>query len=82
MSPLKSFAFGDDNLGALYGNHLEGVIQHLHLIPPDMRDDANRAFWLTTLTTLGSTYRLMLSDWWTRVSIDLADATAVQEYLR
>jgi hypothetical protein len=80
--PLKSFAFGDDNLGALYGNHLEGVIDHLHLIPHEVRDDANRAFWQTTLTTLGSTYRLMLSDWWIKVSVDLADVAAVQEYLR
>lgn len=81
-APFSSFAFSDKNLGALYGNHLEGVIQHLHLIPPDVRDDENSAFWLTTLTTLDSAYRLMLSDWWTRVSIDLADATAVQGYLR
>jgi hypothetical protein len=81
-APFKSFAFGDSNLGALYGNHLERIVQHLHLVPPDVRDDANRAFWLTTLTTLGSTYHLMLSDWWTRVSLDLADTTAVQEYLR
>jgi hypothetical protein len=81
-APFKSFAFGDNNLGALYGNHLEGVIEYLHLIRPDVRDDANRAFWLSVLTTLGSTHLVMLSDWWTMVSIDLADATAIREYLR
>jgi hypothetical protein len=80
--PFESFAFGDDNLGALYGNHLNGVIQKLHLIPPDRRDDENRAFWLSILTTIGSTYRLMLSDWWIKVTVDLADTAAVQEYLR
>lgn len=80
--PLKSFAFGDDHLGALYGNHLQGVIQYLHLIPPDVKDEANRASWLSTLTTLGSAYRLMLSDWWIKVTVDLSDAAAVTAYLR
>jgi hypothetical protein len=80
--PLKSVAFGDDSLGALYGNHLEGASQHLHLIPPDVRDDTDRAFWLTRLITLGSTYRLMLSDWWITIPVDLADVAAVQEDLR
>jgi hypothetical protein len=76
------FAFGEDDEGAMYGNLEGGIVQYLHFIPPGKRDHDILVFWTSALTTLGSTYRLMLADWWRKVRVDLSDTGAVDRYLQ
>jgi len=76
------FAFGGEDEGAMYGDQENGTIHYLHILPPSKSDPDILAFWASALSALGSTYQLMLTDWWSKVTVDLSDRAAVERYLR
>ncbi|HEY7833194.1 MAG TPA: hypothetical protein VIG30_06465 [Ktedonobacterales bacterium] len=76
-----SFAFAEEDKGALYGEEREGVVQYLCMLPPERVDEASMTFWTSALIMLGTTHHLMLADWWDKRLIDLSDRDAIVRYL-
>jgi hypothetical protein len=76
------FAFGDTSKGFLYGEQAEGIVQYLCFVPPEREDDESARFWAAAFMALGTSYRLMLADWWQKKLVDLSDSDAVARYLR
>lgn len=80
---LDGFAFveAEQADGALYGEQKSGLVTGLHLLPCTEANCARRTGFIELLHTLGTTYDLVLADWWTHTIIDLRARNRVVQYL-
>ena len=79
----NAFAFVEAEQGqeAFYGNQEQGLVKTLHLLYSFGASDAVPAHLIESLHTLGTTYDLVLADWWQHTIIDLRERNNVVQYL-
>jgi hypothetical protein len=77
------FAFFSEEAswGAFYGEHVEGIIAYLHLVPCAPENAGAVQLFAEVLAGLGARYSLILGDWWRSVVVDLADRPSIRRYL-
>jgi hypothetical protein len=79
----NGFAFIEAAQGdeAFYGNQEDGLVKTLHLLPFVGQDETAPTWLIDCLHTLGTTYDLVLADWWQDAIIDLRERDKVVQYL-
>ncbi len=79
----NAFAFVEAEKGqeAFYGNQENGLVKTLHLLHSLGEHDAVPPHLIESLCTLGTTYDLVLADWWQHIIIDLRERNNVVQYL-
>ena len=79
----NAFAFveAEQGQGAFYGNQEDGLVKTLHLLHSFGEHAVVPAHLIESLHTLGTTYDLVLADWWQHTIIDLRERKNVVQYL-
>ena len=80
----NSFAFKgtERGSGAFYGNHKNGLVTQLNILRRDEEDRTAVARFAEALCTLGERHSLILTDWWSGLTVDLRNRVAVSRYLQ